>query len=185
MPCALRHSPHARSSVGPFASAPASTRIGVAHIGPPACRRSLRRHRASGLLRARRSAASWTTAVHRQESINARSGAHTPRSTLASATDQVGAALEPLYELHKRFILDCRVLHADETPVALLDLAQARHAGPACELTREVGTTLRPASSTSSARAAGRSTPWHSWGRQQPWRATLVRHLAGRPLRRV
>lgn len=58
---------------------------------------------------------------YRQETINARSGVHTPRSTLAAGTGQVGAALEPLYELHKRFILDCRVVHADETPVALLD----------------------------------------------------------------
>lgn len=58
---------------------------------------------------------------YRQETINARSGVHTPRSTLAAGTGQVGAALEPLHELHKRFILDCRVLHADETPVALLD----------------------------------------------------------------
>ncbi|MFG6441978.1 IS66 family transposase [Roseateles sp. LKC17W] len=58
---------------------------------------------------------------YRQESINARSRVHTPRSTLAAGTGQVGAALEPLYELHKRFILDCRVVHADETPVALLD----------------------------------------------------------------
>ena len=32
-----------------------------------------------------------------------------------------GAALQPLYEAHKRFVLACRVLHADETPVALLD----------------------------------------------------------------
>lgn len=58
---------------------------------------------------------------YRQETINARSGVHTPRSTLAAGAGQVGAALEPLYELHKRFILECRVLHADETPVALLD----------------------------------------------------------------
>lgn len=58
---------------------------------------------------------------YRQETINARSGVHTPRSTLAAGSGQVGAALEPLYDLHKRFILDCRVLHADETPVALLD----------------------------------------------------------------
>jgi transposase len=58
---------------------------------------------------------------YRQETINARSGVHTPRSTLAAGTGQVGAALEPLYGLHKRFILDCRVVHADETPVALLD----------------------------------------------------------------
>lgn len=58
---------------------------------------------------------------YRQETINARSGVHTPRSTLAAWAGQAGAALESLYELHKRFVLDCRVLHADETPVALLD----------------------------------------------------------------
>jgi len=32
-----------------------------------------------------------------------------------------GAALEPLYEALRRFILSARVLHADETPVPLLD----------------------------------------------------------------
>jgi transposase len=58
---------------------------------------------------------------YRQEAINARSGVHTPRSTLAAWAGQAGAALEPLYEAHKRFALGCRVLHADETPVALLD----------------------------------------------------------------
>jgi len=58
---------------------------------------------------------------YRQEAINARSGVHTPRSTLAAWAGQAGAALEPLYELHKRFVLGCRVLHADETPVTLLD----------------------------------------------------------------
>ena len=58
---------------------------------------------------------------YRQEPINARSGVHTPRSTLATWGGAGGAALEPLYELHRRFILACRVLHADETPVPLLD----------------------------------------------------------------
>ena len=58
---------------------------------------------------------------YRQEAINARSGVHTPRSTLAAWAGQAGAALEPLYELHKRFVLQARALHADETPVALLD----------------------------------------------------------------
>jgi transposase len=58
---------------------------------------------------------------YRQETINARSGVHTPRSTLAAWSGQAGAALEPLYEAHKRFVLEARVLHADETPVALLD----------------------------------------------------------------
>ena len=58
---------------------------------------------------------------YRQEAINARSGVHTPRSTLAQWSGRGGAALEPLYEAHKRFVLGARVLHADETPVAMLD----------------------------------------------------------------
>jgi transposase len=58
---------------------------------------------------------------YRQEAINARSGVHTPRSTLAAWAGMAGAALEPLYEAHKRFVLGGAVLHADETPVAMLD----------------------------------------------------------------
>lgn len=58
---------------------------------------------------------------YRQEPINARSGVHTPRSTLATWGGAGGAKLEPLYEVHRRFILGCRVLYADETPVPLLD----------------------------------------------------------------
>lgn len=58
---------------------------------------------------------------YRQEQINARSGVHTPRSTLASWAGAGGAALAPLYEALREFVLSARVLHADETPVALLD----------------------------------------------------------------
>jgi transposase len=58
---------------------------------------------------------------YRQEAINARSGVHTPRSTLAAWAGAGGAALQPLYDAHKRFVLECRVLHADETPIPLLD----------------------------------------------------------------
>jgi len=58
---------------------------------------------------------------YRQEAINARSGVHTPRSTLAAWAGHAGAAMQPLYEAHKRFVLSCPVLHADETPVAMLD----------------------------------------------------------------
>jgi len=58
---------------------------------------------------------------YRMESINARSNVHTPRSTLASWSGQGGAALIPLYDAHKRFVLSAQVLHADETPVAMLD----------------------------------------------------------------
>jgi transposase len=58
---------------------------------------------------------------YRLETIAARSGVHTPRSTLAQWSGRGGAALEPLHELHKAFVLSARVLHADETPVAMLD----------------------------------------------------------------
>lgn len=58
---------------------------------------------------------------YRQEDINARSKVHTPRSTLASWSGQGGAALEPLFEVHREFVLSTGVLHADETPVRLLD----------------------------------------------------------------
>ena len=58
---------------------------------------------------------------YRQEAINARSGVHTPRSTLARTAGRAGAAMVPLYEAHKRFVLSGSVLHADETTVAMLD----------------------------------------------------------------
>ncbi len=58
---------------------------------------------------------------YRLEAINARAGVHTPRSTLAAWAGQAGAALEPLYEAHKCFVLGAAVLHVDETPLALLD----------------------------------------------------------------
>ena len=58
---------------------------------------------------------------YRQEAINARSGVHTPRSTLAAWSGRGGAALQPLYDVHREFVLGSQVLHADETPVDLLD----------------------------------------------------------------
>ena len=58
---------------------------------------------------------------YRQEAVNARAGVHTPRSTLATWSGAGGAALQPVYDAHKCFVLDTGALHADETPVALLD----------------------------------------------------------------
>ena len=58
---------------------------------------------------------------YRQEQINARAGVHTPRSTLAGWSGQTGAQLMPLYDAHRAFVLGSRVLHADETPISLLD----------------------------------------------------------------
>ncbi len=58
---------------------------------------------------------------YRQEQINARAGVHTPRSTLAAWSGQTGGQLMPLYEAHRAFVLGSRVVHADETPISLLD----------------------------------------------------------------
>ena len=58
---------------------------------------------------------------YRQEQINARSGVHTPRSTLAAWSGQTGAQLMPLYDAHRAFVLSSRVVHADETPISMLD----------------------------------------------------------------
>ena len=63
---------------------------------------------------------------YRQETINARSGAHTPRTTLASWSGASAAELEPLGLAHKAFVLGSRVLHADETPVPMLDPGAGR-----------------------------------------------------------
>jgi transposase len=58
---------------------------------------------------------------YRQEDINARAGVHTPRSSLTAWSGAGGAALEPLREVLKDFVLSAAVLHADETPIPLLD----------------------------------------------------------------
>lgn len=58
---------------------------------------------------------------YRLEQINARSGVHTPRSTLAAWSGAGAANLLPLYEAHRDFVLSAAVLHADETVVKMLD----------------------------------------------------------------
>ena len=63
---------------------------------------------------------------YRQEQINARSGVHTPRSTLAAWSGRGGAALQPLFDAHREFVLAAPVLHADETPVDMLDPGAGR-----------------------------------------------------------
>lgn len=57
---------------------------------------------------------------YRIEQVNARSGVHTPRSTLASWSGAGGAGLAPLFDAHHDFVLSAPVLHADETPVRML-----------------------------------------------------------------
>jgi transposase len=58
--------------------------------------------------------------LYRQTEIYARSGVHIPRSSMAQWLGICGVRLEPLAAALKEFILGHDVLHADETPVALL-----------------------------------------------------------------
>ena len=58
--------------------------------------------------------------LYRQEGIFARAGLAIPRSTLGAWVGQCGVQLQPLVEALRQELLSCPVLHADETPVAML-----------------------------------------------------------------
>ena len=59
--------------------------------------------------------------LYRQERIFERAGVAIPRSTLAQWVGQCGVALQPLVDALKAEMLTHSILHADETPVALLN----------------------------------------------------------------
>ena len=58
--------------------------------------------------------------LYRQEGIFARAGMAIPRSTLGAWVGQCGVQLQPLVDALRQELLSCPVLHADETPVAML-----------------------------------------------------------------
>ena len=58
--------------------------------------------------------------LYRQEAIFGRAGLAIPRSTLAQWVGICGVRLQPLVDALKAEMLTHRVLHADETPVAML-----------------------------------------------------------------
>jgi len=58
--------------------------------------------------------------LYRQEGIFARAGLALPRSTLGAWVGQCGVQLQPLVDALRQEVLSCPVLHADETPVAML-----------------------------------------------------------------
>ena len=64
--------------------------------------------------------------LYRQEGIFARSGFAIPRSTLAAWVGACGVQLQPLVDALKAEMLTRSVLHADETPVAMLKPAGKR-----------------------------------------------------------
>jgi transposase len=100
---------------------------------------------------------------YRQEPINARSGVHTPRSTLAilgwRRWRQAGAAVRA----QRRFILGCRVLHADETPVPLLDPGAGKTKKAYIWAWARSHHDPHPGVVYEFCLGAGRSTRWPSW----------------------
>ena len=58
--------------------------------------------------------------LYRQEAIFGRAGLAIPRSTLAQWVGSCGVQLQPLVDALRFELLQHRVLHADETPVAML-----------------------------------------------------------------
>jgi transposase len=58
--------------------------------------------------------------LYRQEAIFGRAGLAIPRSTLAAWVGVCGVRLQPLADALREHVLACKVVHADETPVAML-----------------------------------------------------------------
>lgn len=59
--------------------------------------------------------------LYRQEQIFARSGVNLSSSTLSSWIGAIGVALDPLVQTMREDLLKQAILHADETPVQMLD----------------------------------------------------------------
>src|SRR5208283_3341608 len=59
--------------------------------------------------------------LYRQSGIFERGGLAIPTSTLGQWVGQTGVALQPVVDALKETLLAQRILHADETPVAMLD----------------------------------------------------------------
>lgn len=64
--------------------------------------------------------------LYRQEGIFERAGVAIPRSTLAQWVGACGVRLQPLVDALRGMLLERAVLHADETPVAMLDPGKGR-----------------------------------------------------------
>ncbi len=76
--------------------------------------------------------------LYRQEAIFERAGMAIARSTLAQWVGECGVQLQPLVDALAAEMLQHRVLHADETPVAMLkpaNQATARRTGRTCGAT--------------------------------------------------
>jgi transposase len=120
--------------------------------------------------------------LYRQEAIFARAGLAIPRSTLAAWVGQCGARLEPVAQALKAQLLRCEVLHADETPVAVLAPGQGKtqraylwaYASAHSEAIKAVVYDFTPGRSGEHARAFLGHDPERRQRDQKPWSGHLV-----------
>jgi len=75
--------------------------------------------------------------LYRQERIFGRAGVAIPRATLAQWVGSCGVQLQPLVDALKGEILSLSVLHADETPVAMLKPGNKKPTGLTCGRMRQ------------------------------------------------
>lgn len=107
--------------------------------------------------------------LYRQSDIYARDGVFLSRSTLADWVGQAGALLRPLVEAIRRYVLACGKVHADDTPVPVLDPGRGR------TKTGRLWTYVRDD------RSAGSVEPAAAWYAYSPGRSGeyAEQHLAG------
>jgi transposase len=88
--------------------------------------------------------------LYRQESIFGRAGLAISRSTLAQWVGQCGVQLQPLVDALRAELLKHSVLHADETPVAMLKPGNRKthraylSTGSGCTVALPAGAVVRP-----------------------------------------
>jgi transposase len=120
--------------------------------------------------------------LYRQEAIFGRAGLAIPRSTLGAWIGQCGARLQPLVDALKAQLLHCQVLHADETPVAVLAPGNGKtHRAYLWAYTAATSETLKAVVYDFTAGRSGENA-WAFLGHdpdrrerdQQPWTGSLV-----------
>ena len=120
--------------------------------------------------------------LYRQEAIFGRAGLAIPRATLGAWVGQCGARLEPVAQALKAELLRCQVLHADETPVAVLAPGKGKtqraylwaYAAARSEPIKAVVYDFAPGRSGAHARAFLGHEPERQERDQPPWTGHLV-----------
>ena len=120
--------------------------------------------------------------LYRQEAIFGRAGLAIPRATLGAWLGQCGARLEPVAQALKAELLRCQVLHADETPVAMLAPGTGKtqraylwaYAAARSEPIKAVVYDFTPGRSGEYARVFLGHDPERRERDQHPWTAQLV-----------